>query len=199
MELDFRHSDYVVVITGSSQVTEVSVHQEPVPNCEYYGPGGAMRHNINMNAFAASGPHCKYPLLVQSTSVRALMLVPGTFLPPVTRGSITIQGLTFSPMASAPKLFTLVAVTPAPMQTAAMPSLASVLLLTQSMPYPSAYMAPTAWSMHMPSFLPPPKMEPSTIQSECELLAMQCQVLEDRELEVERRTRAFNFECCQIC
>ena len=45
----------------------------------------------------------------------------------------------------------------------------------------------------MPSCLPRLQMEQSSTQSEHELLAMQRQDLEARELEVERRTRALNL------
>ena len=79
---------------------------------------------------------------------------------------------------------------PVPIQSTAIPPMAGVPLLSQSMPYPSAYMAPPAWPMYMPSYLPRPQMEQSSTQSERELLAMQRQELEARELEVERRNSA---------
>ena len=75
----------------------------------------------------------------------------------------------------------------------AMPPMAGVPLLSQSIPYPSAYMAPPACPMYMPSYLPRPQMEQSSTQSERELLAMQRQELEARELEVDRRTSALNL------
>ena len=66
-------------------------------------------------------------------------------------------------------------------------------MLNHGSPYPSAYMAPPAWPMFMPSYLPRPQMEQSSTQSEREQLSMQSQELEARELEVKRRTRALNL------
>ena len=65
-------------------------------------------------------------------------------------------------------------------------------ILNQSTPYPSTYVAPPAWPMCMPSYLPQPQIQQSSAQAELEQLALQSQELEARELEVERRTRAVN-------
>ena len=68
-----------------------------------------------------------------------------------------------------------------------------VSLLSHGRPYPDTYMAPPAWPMYMPSYLPRPQMEPSSTQSEREQLAIQRQELEVKELEVKRRTQALNL------
>ena len=60
----------------------------------------------------------------------------------------------------------------------AMPPVVVVPLLSQRTPYPSAYMAPPAWSVYMPSY--PPRPQQSSTQSERELLA-------------ESRTKALNL------
>ena len=65
--------------------------------------------------------------------------------------------------------------------------------LNQTTPDCSAYMAPPAWPMYMPSYLPRPQAQWSFLEAEHEELAMQHQELEARELEVERRTRALNL------
>ena len=53
-------------------------------------------------------------------------------------------------------------------------------------------MAPPAWPMYMPSYLPRPQVHQSSTQAGHEQLALQRQEseLEARELKVERRTRA---------
>ena len=51
------------------------------------------------------GSKVSVPLFVQSTSVGALMLVLGTFMPPGSRAPITMQGPAFPPIARAPMLF----------------------------------------------------------------------------------------------
>ena len=61
---------------------------------------------------------------------------------------------------------------------------------SQASPYPSAFMALPAWPMYMPSYLPRPLAQQSTMQAEHEELAMQCHDLKARELEVEQITRA---------
>ena len=116
------------------------------------------------------------PLLVQRTSVGVrTMFIPFTVLPPVTRAPIPIQGVTFPPVASAPMLFLGVTRAPVPNQSATLPPMAGALLLSHCTPYPGLYMAAPAWLMYMPSFLPQPHMEPSSTQSEHELLAIQRQ------------------------
>ena len=47
--------------------------------------------------------------------------------------------------------------------------------------------------MYMPSYLPRPQAQQSSMQAERKELAMQHQELEARELEAERRTRALNL------
>ena len=97
-------------------------------------------------------------------------------------------------MANAPLLFLGAAVAPAPMQSNGAPlcrappmaPMAGAPWLNQSTHYPSTYVAPPAWSMYIPSYLPRPQAQ----QSSC---AMQRQELESRELEFERRTGALNL------
>ena len=130
------------------------------------------------------------------------MLVPGTYLPPVTKAPITMQGTAFLPngqrtilLLGAPEAQSAAMPPVAPMQSAAMLPMAGALLLSQCTPYPSAYMymAPTTLPMYMPSYLPRPQMKQPSTQSERELLAVQRQELKAGELEVERRTRALNL------
>ena len=143
----------------------------------------------------------RVPLPLQGPTVSADAR-PGHCLPPGTKAPITMKGPAFLPMASAPILLIggleaqSAAMPPvAPMQSAAMLPMAGALLLSQCTPYPSAYMymAPTTLPMYMPSYPTRPQMKQSSTQSERELLAMQRQELEARELEVERRTRALNL------
>ena len=54
-------------------------------------------------------------------------------------------------------------------------------------------MAPPAWPVYMPSYLPLSQAQQSSTQVECEELAMQRQESEAGELEVEMRTRALNL------
>ena len=156
----------------------------------------AIRHSINVCAFAASVPH--FRCAASCPEYKCSRADARSFLPPGTSALITMQGLAFPPMASASMLFQGAA--PAPMQSAsvplhraAMPTMAGVPLLSQSTPHLSAYIAPPAWPMFMPSYLPQPQMEQSSTQAELEQLEMQRQELEARELEVERRTRAVNL------
>ena len=74
-----------------------------------------------------------------------------------------------------------------------MPPMAGAPWLNLTTPYPSAFMAPPAWPVYMPNYLPRPQAQQSSMQAEHEELAMQRQELEARELEVEWRTRAPNL------
>ena len=58
---------------------------------------------------------------------------------------------------------------------------------SQPTPYASAFMAPSAWPVYMPSYMPWP------MQAEFEELARQHQDLMARELEVQRMTRTCNL------
>ena len=112
------------------------------------------------------------------------MLIPGTVLLPGARAPITMQGQAFLPMVSMPMLFPGAPVAPAhmkstgaPLQSAAIPPMAGAPWLNQSTLYPSSYMAPPAWPMYMPSYLPQPQVQQSSTQAERE----QFQELEARE------------------
>ena len=86
MKLDFNYD--------SVREVEVSVYQEPVwitsailvteqvSTMNRYGSSAAMHHSINVRAFVASEPTVSVPLLFQSTSIGAPMLVLGAYLPP---------------------------------------------------------------------------------------------------------------------
>ena len=82
---------------------------------------------------------------------------PGRVLPPGTRAPITMQGLAFLPIPSAPIMFSGAPGTPAPMQStraplqsAVIPPMAGAPWPSQVMPYPSAFMDPPAWPVNMP-------------------------------------------------
>ena len=81
----------------------------------------------------------------------------------------------------------------APLQSAAILPMAGAPWLSQVTPYPSAFMAPLAWPMYIPSYLPKPVAQQSSMQAECEELDRQRHDLEARELEVEQLTRALNL------
>ena len=147
-----------------------------------------MRHCVNMRTGSTS-----MPLLVQSTSVDDSLLVPGPILPPGTRAPITVQGLSFPPIPSEPIMFSGAPGAPAPMQSAVILPMPGAPLPSQAMPYPSAFMAPPAWPMYMPHYLPRPQAQQSSMQAEREKLARQRHDLEARELEVEWITRALNL------
>ena len=57
---------------------------------------------------------------------------------------------------------------------------------SQPTPYASAFMAPPAWPMYMPSQMPRPPTQPSFMQAQFEELDKQYQDLEAPELEVQR-------------
>ena len=54
-------------------------------------------------------------------------------------------------------------------------------------------MASPSWSMYMPNFLPQTQFMPPTTLSKHELLAVQRQELQAKELEVENKTQALNL------
>ena len=54
-------------------------------------------------------------------------------------------------------------------------------------------MAPPAWPMYMPSYMPRPPTQQAFMQAEFEELARQSQDLEARELEFQRMTRTCNL------
>ena len=54
-------------------------------------------------------------------------------------------------------------------------------------------MAPPAWPMYMPSYMPRLPAQQPSMQAELEELARQLHDLEAREVEVKRRTRALNL------
>ena len=64
---------------------------------------------------------------------------------------------------------------------------------SQPTPYASAFMAPPAWPMYMPSYMPRPPTQPAFMQAEFEELARQRQDLEACELEVQHLTRTCNL------
>ena len=118
-----------------------------------------MRHSVNVLAGATSRPHikCAAPC-IQSTSVAAPLHDPGRSFPPGTQAPITMQGLAFSPIPSAPIVFS---GAPGPMQSAgvplpsaAKPPMAGAPWPSQATPLPSAFMAPASWPMYMPSYMP---------------------------------------------
>ena len=63
----------------------------------------------------------------------------------------------------------------------------------QPTPYASACMAPPAWPMYMPSYMPWPPTLPAFMQAEFEELARQHQDLEACELKVQLTTRTCNL------
>ena len=54
-------------------------------------------------------------------------------------------------------------------------------------------MAPLAWPVYMPSYLPRPLAQQSPMQAECEELDRQHHDLDAVELEVQQINRALNF------
>ena len=143
-----------------------------------------MRHNVYMRASAASGPHCQsatpWPEYKCShANARSWHCF-------TARNSSTNHNAGAGFPASGQRANVM-------LQSAAMLPMAYEPWLNQTTPYPSAYMAPPAWPMYMPSYLPRPLAQQSSMQAKREELAMQCQELEARELEVERRTRALNL------
>ena len=170
---------------GFSTVREVEVHQGPV--------GVASANSVTeqaptMNSMIPA-PQCatvckplplqghtvSVPLLVQSASVAAPMLVQGTFLP-ITRGQLSCQWPVSQCCSRERRQCQHPCRAPvALLQGADMPAMAGAPLLNQSMPYTSAYMAPPAWPMHMPSYLPRPQIQQSSTQAKREQLAMQRQ------------------------
>ena len=63
---------------------------------------------------------------------------------------------------------------------------------SQPTPYASAFIAPPAWPMYMPSCMPRPLTQPTFMQAQFEELARQHQDLEALELEVKRMSRTLN-------
>ena len=111
-----------------------------------------MHHSINVRAFAASEPHrqcatpfpeCKH----RSADARSgrLFAARASFWALICRQGTSTNhsaGPAFPPMACMPMLFLGARGSPAapvPIQSTAMPPMAGVPLLSQSMPYPSAY------------------------------------------------------------
>ena len=133
-------------------------------------------------------------ILVLSTSVGSPLLVQGTVLPPVTSAPMLVQVLQFPPVASAPILIQGRSGAPVPIQGTGLPPMAGAPMLSQGTPFPGAYMASPSRPMFMPNFLPGTQVAPPTTLSERELLAMQRQDLEARELEVQGKTQALTLQ-----
>ena len=74
----------------------------------------------------------------------------------------------------------------APLQSPTIPPMAGAPWLNQTTPYPSAFMAPPAWPIYMPNYLPRPQAQQSSTQAKCEELARQCPDLEARALKLNR-------------
>ena len=114
-----------------------------------------MRTVFTFAPLLLQGPTVTALLLVQSANVAAPLHVLGNVLPSRTQAPITLQGPAFLPMASAPVLLLGALAPPAPMQSAGAPLQSAAMhpisgaLLNQSMPYPSAFMAPPAWPVNM--------------------------------------------------
>ena len=73
----------------------------------------------------AQVPHLGFtfsaPLLIQSTSVAAPLLVPGSSFPPITREPVTMQGPAFRPIPSGPIVFSGALGVPGSMQSTGAP------------------------------------------------------------------------------
>ena len=171
----------VLVLQGPVGVTSAILVMEqaltmntifPVPQCA----------SVNVRASAASGHHCQCAASWSECKCSHTNACSGHCF--TSRNSSTNHnaGPAFPLVASVPVLF-----------PGVMPPVAGAPWLNQSRPYPSAYMASPAWPVYMPSCLPQPQAQQSSMQAEYKELAMQRQELEARGLEVERRTRALNL------
>ena len=66
-------------------------------------------------------------------------------------------------------------------------------LSSQLTPYACALVAPPAWPMFMPSYMPRPPTQPPFMQAQFEELARQCQDIEVQDLEVQRMCPTHNL------
>ena len=76
---------------------------------------------------------------------------------------------------------------------AAIQPIAEALWPSQATPDASAFMAPPAWPMYMPSYMPRPPAQKPLKQAEFEEFDRQGQYLEPRELKVQHMTRTHNL------
>ena len=66
--------------------------------------------------------------------------------------------------------------------------MADALMLRQGTPFPDACMASPSWPIFMHNVLPRAQVAPPTTLSKRELLALQHQELQTRELEIEKKS-----------
>ena len=71
--------------------------------------------------------------------------------------------------------------------------MASMQWPSQPTPYASAFMAPPAWPMYMPCYMPRPPTQPPFMQAQFEGVPRQRQDLEARELEVQLMSCTHNL------
>ena len=172
--------DYAAV-TAHSQVIEVSVHQGSVEVPPAIDAGQApTMDNVIPAPLCATLITCTayglYILLFTSKSAAAPLLVTGPSFPPRRQGPISM--LPGTPVAFSGASVAL----PAPhsaaiaMQSAGAPQgtalqpVASRLWPNQPTPYASAFMAPPAWPMYMPSYMPRTPTQQAFMQADLKSL-----------------------------
>ena len=117
----------------------------------------------------------------------------GPTFPPGTRAPVSmLPGTPFVFSGAPPALYSAMQSARAPQGTALQP-IAGALWPSQPTPNASAFMAPLAWPMYMPSYMPWPPAQQALLQAEFEELARQHQDLEVQKLEVQHMTRTRNL------
>ena len=171
-------------LTAPAQVIEVSVQGSvEVPPVIDAGQAPTMDNVIPapqcatliMYAHAPPLASTANQLLLTSTSAAAALLVLGPSFPPRTQGPINmLPGAPDSLLrgtSSAASGIQSAWVLPAPCRAPHYSLLAGMLWPSQPTPYASALMAPPAWPMYMPSYMPRSLTQQAFMQAEFEELA----------------------------
>ena len=141
-------------------------------------------------------------LLLTSAGTAAPLLVTEPSFPPVSKDqsacaySFLRCAWSASSAASAIQHHTERRAPPMPygaMQSATLQPIASMPWSSPPTPYASAFMAPPAGLMYVPSYMPGPLTQQPLMQAQFEEIARQQQDIEAREIEVQRISRSQNL------
>ena len=185
----------LAAVTAPAQVVEVLVHQGSVEEPPVIDAGQALTMDDVIPApLCAALITCAHAPPLASTSNQLFLTSAGTAaplhvtwpsFPPVMQGPISM-------LPGAPTVFS-----GAPGAPVAPPapygSMTSMPWSSQPTPYASAFMAPPALPMYMPTYMPRSLTHPPFMQAQFEELVRQRQDIEAQELEVQRMSRTHNL------